>query len=179
MFAVFYFKEVMDFKFRLKRFSEKFNYQDSIFKYTQLMRGVTSLQQVFKELKNTILDVLLVSKAYTFEVTPDHKVIFLDKHEVGPDWNFYQEEFENVTSEIGKIIEVNQGFLMKVGERGGSSYVLLCLSNINTPRLTRDEISWLKTLSFYTSVSMENVLHIEELMEHLKDLNKREPTPSG
>ncbi|MER0465830.1 two-component system sensor histidine kinase ComP [Bacillus cabrialesii subsp. cabrialesii] len=177
MFAVFYFKEVIDFKFRLKRFSEKFNYQDSIFKYTQLMRGVTSLQQVFKELKKTILDVLLVSKAYTFEVTPDHKVIFLDKHEIGPDWHLYQEEFENVTSEIGKIIEVNQGFLMKVGERGGSSYVLLCLSNINTPRLTRDEISWLKTLSFYTSVSMENVLHIEELMEHLKDLKQEGTNP--
>ncbi|AOY04749.1 two-component system sensor histidine kinase ComP [Bacillus subtilis] len=177
MFAVFYFKEVIDFKFRLKRFSEKFNYQDSIFKYTQLMRGVTSLQQVFKELKKTILDVLLVSKAYTFEVTPDHKVIFLDKHEIGPDWHFYQEEFENVTSEIGKIIEVNQGFLMKVGERGGSSYVLLCLSNINTPRLTRDEISWLKTLSFYTSVSMENVMHIEERMEHLKDLKQEGTNP--
>ncbi|MBD5024573.1 hypothetical protein GUF51_07565, partial [Xanthomonas citri pv. citri] len=63
------------------------------------------------------------------------------------------------------------------GERGGSSYVLLCLSNINTPRLTRDEISWLKTLSFYTSVSMENVLHIEELMEHLKDLKQEGTNP--
>lgn len=36
IFVIFYFKEVMDYKFRLKRFSEKFNYQDSIFKYTQL-----------------------------------------------------------------------------------------------------------------------------------------------
>ncbi|MEC1546585.1 two-component system sensor histidine kinase ComP [Bacillus halotolerans] len=177
MFSVFYFKEVIDFKFRLKRFSEKFNYQDSIFKYTQLMRSVTSLQQVFKELKNTILDVLLVSKAYTFEIAPDHKVIYLDKQVKEPDWQLYEKEFENVTSEIGKIIEVNQGFLMKVGERGGSSYVLLCLSNINTPRLTRDEISWLKTLSFYTSVSMENVMQIEELMEHLKDLKQEGTNP--
>ncbi|MDS9996331.1 histidine kinase [Bacillus atrophaeus] len=177
MFAVFYFKEVIDFKFRLKRFSEKFNYQDSIFKYTQLMRSVTSFQQVFKELKNSILEVLLVSKAYTFEVASDNKVIYLDKQEIEPEWHLYQKEFENVTSEIGKIIEVNQGFLMKVGERGGSSYVLLCLSNINTPRLTRDEISWLKTLSFYTSVSMENVMQIEELMDHLKDLKQEGTNP--
>lgn len=177
MFAVFYFKEVIDFKFRLKRFSEKFNYQDSIFKYTQLMRSVTSFQQVFKELKNSILEVLLVSKAHTFEVASDNKVIYLDKQEIEPEWHLYQKEFENVTSEIGKIIEVNQGFLMKVGERGGSSYVVLCLSNINTPRLTRDEISWLKTLSFYTSVSMENVMHIEELMDHLKDLKQEGTNP--
>ncbi|MED1016389.1 sensor histidine kinase [Bacillus atrophaeus] len=177
MFAVFYFKEVIDFKFRLKRFSEKFNYQDSIFKYTQLMRSVTSFQQVFKELKNSILEVLLVSKAHTFEVASDNKVIYLDKQEIEPEWHLYQKEFENVTSEIGKIIEVNQGFLMKVGERGGSSYVLLCLSNINTPRLTRDEISWLKTLSFYTSVSMENVMQIEELMDHLKDLKQEGTNP--
>lgn len=104
-------------------------------------------------------------------------MIYLDKQEIEPEWHLYQKEFENVTSEIGKIIEVNQGFLMKVGERGGSSYVVLCLSNINTPRLTRDEISWLKTLSFYTSVSMENVMQIEELMDHLKDLKQEGTNP--
>ncbi len=66
---------------------------------------------------------------------------------------------------------------MKIGERGANSYVLLCLSSINTPRLTRDEISWLKTLSFYTSVSMENILQIEELMNHLQDLKQQGSNP--
>ncbi|MEC2167586.1 histidine kinase [Bacillus velezensis] len=177
MFAVFYFKEIIDFKFRLKRFSEKFNYQDSIFKYTQLIRSITSLKQMFKELKKTILDVLLVSKAYVFEVTSEGDILYHDKRDNEPDWEMYSKEFKKVTSEIGKIIELNRGFLIKIGERGGSSYVLLCLSSINTPRLTRDEISRLKTLSFYTSVSMENVIQIEELMNHLQDLKQQGSNP--
>ncbi|MEC1393955.1 histidine kinase [Bacillus velezensis] len=177
IFVIFYFKEVMDYKFRLKRFSEKFNYQDSIFKYTQLIRSITSLKQMFKELKKTILDVLLVSKAYVFEVTSEGDILYHDKKENEPDWEMYSKEFKKVTSEIGKIIELNRGFLIKIGERGGSSYVLLCLSTINTPRLTRDEISWLKTLSFYTSVSMENVIQIEELMNHLQDLKQQGSNP--
>ncbi|MBD0407726.1 histidine kinase [Bacillus sp. 1021] len=177
IFVIFYFKEVMDYKFRLKRFSEKFNYQDSIFKYTQLIRSITSLKQMFKELKKTILDVLLVSKAYVFEVTSEGDILYHDKKDNEPDWEMYSKEFKKVTSEIGKIIELNRGFLIKIGERGGSSYVLLCLSAINTPRLTRDEISWLKTLSFYTSVSMENVIQIEELMNHLQDLKQQGSNP--
>ncbi|QBQ45734.1 sensor histidine kinase [Bacillus amyloliquefaciens] len=177
IFVIFYFKEVMDYKFRLKRFSEKFNYQDSIFKYTQLIRSITSLKQMFKELKKTILDVLLVSKAYVFEVTSEGDILYHDKRDNEPDWEMYSKEFKKVTSEIGKIIELNRGFLIKIGERGGSSYVLLCLSSINTPRLTRDEIPWLKTLSFYTSVSMENVIQIEELMNHLQDLKQQGSNP--
>ncbi len=175
--AVFYIKELLDYKFRLKRFSEKYNYQDSIFKYTQLLKSVSALNQVFMNLKKTILDVLPVSKAYIFEISSDGDILYFDKQNSEPNWQPYKKEFVKVSSEIGKIFEVNQGFLMKIGERGANSYVLLCLSSINTPRLTRDEISWLKTLSFYTSVSMENILQIEELMNHLQDLKQQGSNP--
>ncbi|OAZ68730.1 Histidine kinase [Bacillus subtilis] len=43
MFAVFYFKEIIDFRFKLKRFTEKFNYQDGIFKFTQLIKQASSV----------------------------------------------------------------------------------------------------------------------------------------
>ncbi|OCB94961.1 Histidine kinase [Bacillus amyloliquefaciens] len=175
--AVFYIKELLDYKFRLKRFSEKYNYQDSIYKYTQLLKSVSALNQVFMNLKKTILDVLPVSKAYIFEISSDGDILYFDKQNIEPNWQPYKKEFDKVTSEIGKIVEINQGFLMKIGERGANSYILLCLSSINTPRLTIDEISWLKTLSFYTSVSMENILQIEELMNHLQDLKQQGSNP--
>ncbi|WP_330937911.1 ATP-binding protein [Bacillus licheniformis] len=178
MLGVFYLKEILDFRFRLKRFSEKFNYQDSVFKFTQLIRSSTSLAQVLRELSQTILDVLPVSQAYVLELKSDGTVGLLENNANDQVWKPYEKEAFRAITDIGKIVEVDRGFLIKIGERGGTSYVMLCLSVLNTPRLTRDEISWLETLAFYTSVSLENVLKIGELMEHLENVKKEGPNPA-
>ncbi|KIZ55110.1 histidine kinase, partial [Bacillus safensis] len=179
MLAVFYFKEILDFRFRLKRFSEKHNYQDSVFKFTQLIREASSLHQVLYHLKYTILEVLVVNKAFVLEVKADGQIIEIDESTNDSKlWKEYVDQFQDILGEVGKIIELDKGFMMKIGERGGHSFIICCLSNIQTPKLTRDEISWLKTLAFYTSVSLENVVKIEELMEHLDDLKQREANPA-
>ncbi|OMI28977.1 histidine kinase, partial [Bacillus swezeyi] len=175
--GLFYLKEILDYRFRLKRFSEKFNYQDSIFKFTQTIRTYTSLNQVLLELKQTILDVLIVSQAHVLKVKNDGTVSLLEGETEEYPWIPYEKEVAKVITDIGKIVEVDRGFLIKIGERGGTSYVMLCLSILNTPKLTRDEISWLETLAFYTSVSLENVLKIGELMEHLENVKKEGPNP--
>ncbi|MEC1533350.1 ATP-binding protein [Bacillus haynesii] len=178
MLGVFYLKEILDYRFRLKRFSEKYNYQDSIFKFTQTIRTHSSLNQVLLELKQTILDVLIVSQAHVLKVKSDGTISLLERDTEEYPWIPYEQEVTKVITDIGKIVEVDRGFLIKIGERGGTSYVMLCLSVLNTPRLTRDEISWLETLAFYTSVSLENVLKIGELMEHLEHVKKEGPNPA-
>ncbi|WP_353854687.1 ATP-binding protein [Bacillus sp. Bos-x628] len=179
MLAVFYFKEILDFRFRLKRFSEKHNYQDSVFKFTQLIREASALNQVLHHLKNTILEVLIVSKAFVLEIKANGQIEEIDEStDDSMLWKDYVDQFQDTLDEVGKIIELDKGFMMKIGERGGHSFVICCLSNLKTPKLTRDEISWLKTLAFYTSVSLENVVKIEELMEHLEDLKQREANPA-
>ncbi|TYS07913.1 histidine kinase [Bacillus subtilis] len=177
MLAVFYYKEVLDFRFRLKRVSERFNYQDSIYKFTQLIRDSSSVSQVFGELKTTVLEVLLVSKGYIYEVSLDGNIKPYEELNSNSYHDVYQKQFRKVTSEIGKIVEFNKGFVMKIGERGGKSFVILCLSKMNTPRLTLEELSWLKTLAFYTNVSIENVMKIEELMSHLEEIKQQESNP--
>lgn len=82
-----------------------------------------------------------------------------------------------ISGEIGKIREFKQGFIIKIGERGDRSFLVLCFSSYNTFKLTRDEIAWLQTLAFYTNVSLENVMKIEELMVHLEDLKQQESNP--
>lgn len=179
MLTVFYFKEIIDFRFRLKRFSEKHNYQDSVFKFTQLIREASSLHQVLYHLKYTILEVLVVNKAFVLEVKPDGQIEEIDESSGDSElWKKYVDQFQELLGEVGKIVGLDKGFMMKIGERGGHSFVICCLSNLRIPKLTRDEISWLKTLAFYTSVSLENVVKIEELMEHLEDLKQREANPA-
>ncbi|OAS87117.1 MULTISPECIES: histidine kinase [Metabacillus] len=175
---VFYGKEIFDFRFRLKRFSEKYNYQDSIFKYTQSIRKASNLDQVVSELKLVIVDVLLVSKAYFIEVNREKHLTSIDLHAKESDYSPYIKEVKDVSYEIGNIIEVDRGFVINIGETEGKNYILLCLSTLNTPRLTRDEISWLKTLSFYTNVSLENFLKIDELMQHLQKVETEGQNPA-
>jgi len=174
---VFYLKEIIDYRFRLKRFSEKYNYQDSIFKYTQSIRKANNLEQVISELKQVIVDVLLVSKAFVIEVDKEKKISQVDLHAKESDYSPYLSQIQDVSAEIGKIVEVDKGFVINIGETESKSYVLLCLSILNTPILTRDEISWLKTLAFYTNVSLENFLKIDELMQHLQEVKTEGDNP--
>lgn len=175
--SVFYIKEIFDFRFRLKRFSEKYNYQDSIFKYTQSIRKASNLDQVISELKQVIVDVLLVSKAYFIEVDKQRNIRSIDPQAKEADYGSYVSEIKEVSNEVGKIREVDKGFIINIGVTDNRSYVLVCLSILNTPILTRDEISWLKTLSFYTNVSLENFLKIDELMQHLQKVETEGENP--
>ncbi|MDQ0857647.1 sensor histidine kinase [Bacillus sp. V2I10] len=178
MLVVFYFKEILDFRFRFKRFSEKYNYQDSIFKYTQSIRKASKLHHVINELKQVITDVLLVSRANYVEVDKSGNIISVEINMKDTDYLSYEKEIKKATQEIGKIIEVDRGFVINVGETDDRSYVMVCLSMLNTPKLNRDEISWLKTLSFYTNISLENFLKIEELMNHLQKIESEGSNPA-
>ncbi|MGG0116132.1 histidine kinase [Bacillus subtilis] len=139
MLAVFYYKEVLDFRFRLKRVSEKFNYQDSIYKFTQMIRDSTSLSQVFEELKNTILEVSLVSRAHVYEVSADGNIKLYDDENVNSFEKVYQKEFRKVTSEIGKIVEFNKGFVMKIEE---------LMSHLEEIKQQESNPVWLKKLMY-------------------------------
>ncbi|USK33262.1 histidine kinase [Bacillus sp. F19] len=178
MLVVFYIKEILDFRFRFKRFSEKYNYQDSIFKYTQSIRKASKLHHVINELKQVITDVLLVSRANYVEVDKSGNIISVEINMKNTDYLSYEKEIKKATQEIGKIIEVDRGFVINVGETDDRSYVMVCLSMLNTPMLNRDEISWLKTLSFYTNISLENFLKIEELMNHLQKIKSEGSNPA-
>ena len=174
---VFYVKEIFDFRFRLKRFSEKYNYQDSVFKYTQSISKSSNLEQVVSELKQVIVDVLLVSKAYFIEVDREERLTSVDVNAKESDYGPYVKQIRKAANEIGKIVEIDRGFVINIGETEDKSYILLCLSILNTPKLTRDEVSWLKTLSFYTNVSLENFLKIDELMQHLQQVETEGHNP--
>ncbi|MFD2214899.1 ATP-binding protein [Metabacillus endolithicus] len=169
----FYYKEILDSK--LNRFSEKKNYQQSIFRYTESLRNANNISQVMDELKKTILDITLVSDIYHVEIGKDSGIL----SEINPDILEYEDEIKKCNRSVGQIIEVNRGFIINVGEVDKNFYLLVCTSKINTPILTRDELSYLKTLAYYTHVTLENFLKIENLMSYLENLehSKEESNP--
>ncbi|MBU7595856.1 ATP-binding protein (plasmid) [Metabacillus halosaccharovorans] len=170
----FYYKEILD--FRLNRFSEKRNYQSSIFNYTEKLRTANNVKHVIEELKKTILDITIVSDVELIEIDQKSNKITIDYIDNNT-YKLYEEEIISCQEYIGQIIEINKGFIIFVGEATKRNYLLLCTSKINTPKLTRDELSYLKTLAYYTNVTLENFLKIENLMVHLENIEATKDNP--
>jgi len=176
-FLTFIGKEILDHKFKLQRFSEKYNYKDSILKFTKQIRGANSLNEVIDELRKIILDVLLVSEVHFVHVDYNAKLVNIDER-ARMYANEYQHEIKKAAfAETGAVVELKKGFIVNVGESNEGYYLLICLSKINTPKLTIDEKSWLNALSYYTNVTISNFLKIESLMDHLNNLKNDGKSP--
>ncbi|MBD1382594.1 histidine kinase [Metabacillus arenae] len=167
--STFYLKEVFDFRFKLVRISEKYNYQHSIFKYTQKLRIANSIDQVILELKSVILEMMLVTEAKLFILDRNQNIVYISEDAVNNSiYDRYEKHIKEATMEIAKVVQFDKGFALNIGETQSKHYLLVCTSKINTPKLTRDEISCLKALAYYTNVTLENFLKLEEMMERVE-----------
>lgn len=176
LFLTFIVKEILDHKFKLQRFSEKYNYKDSILKFTKQIRGANTLSEVIDELRKIILEVLIVSDVHFVHVDYNGNVVKIDTNNKFE--KEYKEEIKKAASgETGTVVELKKGFIINVGESNEGYYLLICLSKINTPKLTIDEKSWLNALSYYTNVTISNFLKIESLMDHLNNLKNDGKSP--
>ena len=166
MFLGFYLKEMADFKFSLMRISEKHNYQERIFEFTKKIRSANEFDEVIEELKSTIVDTLLVSEIAVVELNKDFSL-----HKISPSTASildYRGAMMKASEEVGLVLEEDKGFVVNVGETQSRTYILVGMAQINTPKLSRDELSWLKTLAYYTNVTIESFIKIEQFMEHLE-----------
>ncbi|WP_243387959.1 histidine kinase [Bacillus kexueae] len=177
LFITFNVKELLDNKFQLKRFSEKYNYKDSLFKFTNKLRDANSLTEVIDGLKQEITDVLLVSSVSFITVDRNFEPVKVDQLHYTDVIERYRREIAEACEDTGKIVEVDKGFVLNIGESVGEYYILICLSKMNTPRLTVDEKSWLNALAYYTNVTLSNFLKIESLMSHLEQLKQEGKSP--
>ncbi|MNF48344.1 Sensor histidine kinase ComP [compost metagenome] len=170
LFVTLHLKEVLDYRFKLNRFSEKINYQDRLTMYTKEIRIAKNVYEVTDNLKNTIIDTLLVNEAYLIQMNDDCSIDNENKKWIV---NRYSDVIKVIKHDLGGIKEINNGFLINIGEAEGKTFIILALCDINTPRLTRDERQWLNNLAYYTNVTLENFVKIEHLMENLNELESK------
>ncbi|PAD70629.1 hypothetical protein CHH83_02165 [Bacillus sp. 7586-K] len=171
MVAAFYFKETFDFKFKFNRFSEKHNYHNSLMKYTEKLRSADNTDEVVSELKENMTKYLLVNSICLVQLNKYTEEIILSEDSVAIS---YQDEIVKSLSNVGTIIEIDKGFVLNIGETNGVKFVVVALSPLNTPKLTRDEKEWLKSLAYYTNVTLESFNKIESLVKHLEELQSNE-----
>jgi len=169
MFGTLYLKEVLDYRFKLNKVSEKANYQDRLTAYTRKIRVARNIEEVSTLLKQNITDTMLVTKAHRVKYDKSKGTYKSNTFlEVGNE--DYQQVFNQATKTLGEIVELDNGFVLNIGETRGDVYLIIALSDINTPKLTRDEKQWLNNLAYYTNVTLENFIKIENLMDNLEEL---------
>lgn len=167
MILAFYLKEFVEHKLNVSAWSGNFSFQDDILDFTKKLHNSNNLQDVIVELKNLVINRFLVNECFSVlvykdeieRITPENDTVFK-----------YKNEIIQATSAIGTIVEIDKGFIFSIGESNGTSYVLVFLSKFNIPKLSRDKVSLLKTLIYYTEITIDSFLKVEQLMENLKEI---------
>lgn len=172
--SLLYSKEYLDYKLRVRLFSQKGDFEGSLYTFFKKTKHVTKAQDLVQQVQNEIQDVLKVREIVNTEV-------FLEEGE--KKWSFREpssaqkliQKFESLewsryTS--GSFLEVRNGYGLVIGGSHSSKILILFgLKNVNT-KLNIQEKVWLETLGHFTSIVLENVQMIEGMVEKIESYQK-------
>lgn len=69
---------------------------------------------------------------------------------------------------IGKVTQFNNSFSVVFGEREDYCIVLLGKCKKNLRGLSEEQVDWLATLAYYSSIALENMVKVEDLLLELR-----------
>lgn len=170
----FYLREITDEKLKLSKFYKKYNYQESVLEFTEKLRKANLFSEVVTELKLTISNALDVDNVYMLELDLGKEGIRSHLEAKQALLETHKENILEAIKKVGNLVEIRNGFILNIGESQNKGFIILALSNFDTPKLSKDDITWLKTLAYYTNVTIENFIKIEGFMEKLKESSGEE-----
>ncbi len=174
-------KETLDFRLQRRLIAAKYSYQDSMHRMSQDMKKETNVVDLLKRLRYELKNVLNVKEVYVYS-----------KHLKSQPYCVYREVPEHLLkhvtlvlqeshSEIGKLIETEEGFGIVVGHSLHKVTMVWCTGKKDFTTLNRDEKTYLQTVAHNTNIALENLALIEDLVKELKQLknddhNQQYPT---
>jgi two-component system, NarL family, sensor histidine kinase ComP len=174
-----YIKEYLDYRISHHLFSQKNNFETSLYKFFQKAKHETKVESLINNLIDEIREVLTVKcvsyfevvaadeEKQTWEVKDNHKQF--SKHALDNiNWNSYK---------IGTLIEVKNGFVTIIGGDHTKKQIIFLGLKQQRTNLNIQEKIWLETLSYISSILLENFQLIEELfhkIEYYKGTSKKE-----
>ncbi|TYS63941.1 hypothetical protein FZD47_10570 [Bacillus infantis] len=167
-----YIKEYIDYKIRHHLFSQKSNFDTSLYTFFQRAKYETKVNSLITNLMNEIRDVLMVKKVFYFEViTKDDGTAWLLKNK--NDYPlFYQNAIEKIswdTYQFGSLHEMMDGYGIIIGgDRSNKDVIFFGLKRFKTSLNIQERI-WLETLAYFSSILLENFQLIEGLFEKIEN----------
>lgn len=160
-------KEKLDYSLKNRLDPKMLDYQDSLERFSK---------RVTKIMKRTDLEKVLLSEIS--ELLPVNTVEFLtipEKSKAGENLHEAAQMLYRLPHlpNIGEAVQLDKGVMLSLGNQRGELYVLWINHKKNHTRFNRDEMSWLNTISNYSSIVCENLYFIEGIIEDLETGIKR------
>lgn len=166
-----YIKEYLDYKFRIHLFSQKGNFEASLYNFFQRVKHETKVTNLINKLIEEIDDVLLLKKIINIEMfSKDGEMNWMlqNKKNLSPSFVKSLKKVDWDSYPIGSVIQMMNGYcIILVKEPSYKNIIYFRLQRSKTSLNIQEKI-WLETLSYFSSILFENLQIIEDLFKRIK-----------
>ena len=171
-----YAKEYFDYKMSHHLFSQKSDFESSLYKFFQKAKDETKVDSLIKNLMNEIKDVLMVEEVVYIEMISenDREHWLLKNRENHP--LTFAKELEKINwnhCHVGSFIEIIDGFGIVIGGDYRNKNIIFCGLKKFKTTLNIQERIWLETLAYISSILLENFQLIEGLFQKIEDYKEK------
>lgn len=182
MLLVQYLKEQLSYQLRRNLFTEKYNFQASLDRFSQDLSFMKKASDIEARLIKEVKEVLDVRGGSVFEIQKSDSAIHRTTGEARMPVDHVMHKLGRSPERfaIGEFIDLESkhGACIRIGEKRGSHYFLWFGEKVTRTQFNLEERTWLKTIAHYVNMVIKNIHLIEGLVEELSDaIHKNESSP--
>ena len=167
-----YMKEYLDYNIRHHLFSQKGNFEASLYTFFQKAMHETKVSSLIITLMNEIREVLKVSSVLYIEMfteIAEEKWILKNVDNYPLSFKEGLEAIKWDNHRTGSVIEVLDGFGIIIAKDNKYINIIYCGMKKSRATLNIQERVWIETLSYFSSILLENFQLIEGLFEKIEN----------
>lgn len=177
-----YIKEYLDYRIKHHLFSQKNNFETSLYTFFQNAKHETGVNNLISRLISEIRNVLMVKKVLYIEIVTDvNREIWSIENRSSYPTNFVK-QLESVSwgkNQVGSLIEMVGGFAIIISDDLNKKGIIFIGMKDSKTTLNIQERIWIETLVYFSSVLLENFRLIESLVEKIEDYKKELETDNA
>ncbi|WP_047152349.1 ATP-binding protein [Aneurinibacillus tyrosinisolvens] len=177
--AFLYVKEELDYLLRSRLYTQKYNYQASLIKFSQDVSHIVKVSVLEERLLDEINRMLSIKAVSLFKIKKQESSVEVRKGDGLIPVEAISEHFKNYAGipTIGDYVQFETGMCFIIGQSTDDLYGLWIGEKLNHTSLNHEEKEWLITISNYVGIVYENLHLMEGLMEEIEGMSRQSRIP--